>query len=236
MFTVTTAALITRLCLAVGLAVLIGINREHNNHPAGIRTHVLVCLGACIIAMIQQQIGAQTIAFALAHKDIYSAIRADPARLIAQVVSGVGFLGAGTIMTTRHNITGLTTAASLWATAGIGLAVGMGYYPIAVGGTITVLLVLTILKRAIKIKPIRRLELKYVNRVETQAYIKAYFKRHHITVHGAAFSTEHVTVGSHEHLYKHIYRIELPKSLDYAQLIDDLSENDNIRTARMITI
>lgn len=236
MFTVTTTDLIIRLGLAIVLAMTIGINREHNNHPAGIRTHVLVCIGACVIAMIQQQIGAQTIAFALAHKDIYSVIRADPARLIAQVVSGIGFLGAGTIITTRHNITGLTTAASLWATAGIGLAIGMGYYPIAISGAIAVLIVLTILKRAIKIKPIRRLELKYVNRIETQEYIKTYFHKHHIVVHGAAFSTEHVTVGSHDHLYKHIYRIELPKSLDYAQLIDDLSENENIRTARLITI
>lgn len=236
MYSVSILDLVTRLGLATVIAAIIGVDREHNNHPAGIRTHVLVCLGACVIAMIQQQIAAQAIAFAVTHKGIYDTVRADPARLIAQVVSGIGFLGAGTIITTRHNISGLTTAASLWATAGIGLAIGMGYYPIAIGGFVFVMIVLTVLKRAINIKAIRRLEVKYVNRTETQAYMKAYFKKHHIIVHGAAFSTEHLTVGSHEHLYKHIYRIELPKKLDYAQLIDDLSENDNIRTARMITI
>jgi putative Mg2+ transporter-C (MgtC) family protein len=236
MFSVSLLELVTRLLLATVLAGVIGFNREQNSHPAGMRTHILVCLGACVIAMIQQQIGAQTIAFAMTHKDIYEVIRADPARLIAQVVSGIGFLGAGTIITTRHNISGLTTAASLWATAGIGLAVGMGYYSIAVGGAISVFIVLTVLKRAIKIKPIRRLEVKYVDREDAQKFIKAYFAKRHIIVHGAAFSTEHVVVGSHEHLYKHIYRIELPRKLDYAQLIDDLSQNDNIRTARMITL
>lgn len=236
MFTVTTNDLLIRLGLSTLMAGIIGYNREQHSHPAGMRTHILVCLGACIIAMIQQQIGAQTIAFASTHHDIYEVIRADPARLIAQVVSGIGFLGAGTIIVTRHNISGLTTAASLWATAGIGLAVGMGYYEIGIAGALCVLIVLTVLKRAIKITPIRKLEVKYVDRVTTQAFIKSYFHKRKINVVGVAFSTEHAAGNKSEPLYKNIYRIEMPRQMNYAELVDDLSKNDNIRTARMITL
>ena len=236
MFEVDTVTVLLRLSLAVVIAGVIGFNREHNSHPAGMRTHILVCIGACVIAMIQQEIAAQTIQFAAGHHEIYEVIRSDPARLIAQVVSGIGFLGAGTIIVTRHNISGLTTAASLWATAGIGLAIGMGYYPIAIISGVFVFIVLTVLKRAIKITPIRRIEVKYVDKATTQDFIKVYFGEHDIKVLGVAFSTESNKVGSHEHLYKNIYRIEMPRSVSYAEIIDGLSQNDNVRTVRLITL
>ena len=114
--------IVLRLVLSAVIGGLIGIEREANNRPAGLRTHVLVTLGASLIMLISidgfndlGQIG-------------------DPARLAAQVVSGIGFLGAGTILRTGNHIRGLTTAASLWVCAGIGLAIGNGYY---VGGMTT---------------------------------------------------------------------------------------------------
>ncbi len=104
--------IITRLVLAAVIGGLIGIEREFKNRPAGLRTHVLVSLGSALIMLISidgfTNIVNQT---------------GDPARLAAQVVSGIGFLGAGTIMRTENSINGLTTAASLWVAAGIGLAV-----------------------------------------------------------------------------------------------------------------
>lgn len=149
MFEVTSVHIIIRLLLATLIAGIIGSDREYKNRPAGMRTHILVCIGACVIAMIQQEIAAQNVQFALAHSAISTTIRSDQARLIAQVVSGIGFLGAGTIIVTRHKIQGLTTAASLWATAGLGLAIGMGYYQIAVISAVFVIFVIVFLKKII---------------------------------------------------------------------------------------
>lgn len=116
--------LIVRLLLSAVLGGLIGMEREVNNRPAGLRTHVLVSLGSCLIMLIS----------------MYGFTGdGDPARLAAQVVSGIGFLGAGTIMRNGNNIKGLTTAASLWVSGGIGLAIGNGYY---VGGLSTAIIVL----------------------------------------------------------------------------------------------
>lgn len=116
--------LIVRLFLSAVLGGLIGMEREVNNRPAGLRTHVLVSLGSCLIMLIS----------------MYGFVGGgDPARLAAQVVSGIGFLGAGTILRNGNNIKGLTTAASLWVSGGIGLAIGNGYY---VGGLSTAIIVL----------------------------------------------------------------------------------------------
>lgn len=105
-----------RLLLAAGLAGLIGWERETLRRPAGLRTHVLVAVGSALIMLVSQQIFLQ----------YYQVARADPARIAAQVVSGIGFLGAGTILREGATVRGLTTAASLWVAAAIGLAVGAG--------------------------------------------------------------------------------------------------------------
>lgn len=91
LFEVTSVHIIIRLLLATLIAGIIGSDREYKNRPAGMRTHILVCIGACVIAMIQQEIAAQNVQFALAHSAISTTIRSDQARLIAQVVSGIGF-------------------------------------------------------------------------------------------------------------------------------------------------
>jgi len=106
-----------RLCLAVLLGGVIGIERGANKHPAGFRTHILVCVGAALAMLTNQYIVD------------YFDPPTDPGRLGAQVITGVGFLGVGTILVTgRYKIKGLTTAAGLWASACIGLAIGIGFY------------------------------------------------------------------------------------------------------------
>ncbi len=130
-----------RLILAVVLGGLVGIEREQNNHPAGFRTHILVCVGSALI-MLLSVYGFEE--FISKHSDV---VVADPARLAAQVVSGIGFLGAGTILVHGGTIRGLTTAASLWVVAGIGLALGAGFYYGAVLVTVLVLISLVILNR-----------------------------------------------------------------------------------------
>jgi len=115
---------VIRLLLAVLFSGIIGLDRAYKHRPAGLRTHILVCLGACIIAMIQKNIGFNALEMAREYPQFKGVLRADDARLIAQVVSGIGFLGAGTIIVEHHSIRGLTTAASLWVVACIGIAKG----------------------------------------------------------------------------------------------------------------
>lgn len=124
-----------RLSCALLVGVVIGTEREYTHRPAGMRTHMLVSLGACVVMMIGQLIYVQY--------QSYGATP-DPARLGAQVITGVGFLGAGTIMREGPTVKGLTTAASLWATACLGLAAGGGYYGVALAGMIFIFVTLTI--------------------------------------------------------------------------------------------
>lgn len=130
-------AIFMRLACAMLIGLVIGMEREYTHRPAGMRTHILVSLGACAVMITGQLIFAQYLPYGAA---------SDPARLSAQVISGVGFLGAGTILREGANVKGLTTAASLWAVACLGIAAGGGYYAVALIGALFVLATLTILE------------------------------------------------------------------------------------------
>lgn len=124
-----------RLLCAMLVGMVIGTEREYTNRPAGMRTHILVALGACAVMITGQLIFVQ-----------YKAMGGspDPSRLSAQVITGVGFLGAGTILREGTNVKGLTTAASLWAVACLGIAAGGGYYAVALTGMVFIFITLTI--------------------------------------------------------------------------------------------
>lgn len=130
---VTYLSVVLRIAAAFLLGGILGLERGLKQRPAGLRTHMLVCVGACMIMLTNQY--------------IYQVFgTGDPVRMGAQVVSGIGFLGAGTIMVTKHSqIRGLTTAAGLWATAAVGLATGIGFYEAALMGTVVIVLTLTVL-------------------------------------------------------------------------------------------
>lgn len=118
--TINDTSVMLRLVLAVVLGGIIGYERGRAGRPAGLRTHILVCLGSTLAIMTNQYVFEK-----------YGV--SDPTRMAAQVISGIGFLGAGTIIVTgRHQVKGLTTAAGLWATACMGLAIGIGFYKAAV--------------------------------------------------------------------------------------------------------
>ena len=128
---------VIRLLLAVLFSGLIGLEREVAGRAAGLRTHILVCVGSALIMLT-----------AIHLTEIYRGIAPiDPGRVAAQVVSGIGFLGAGTIIQIHDSVRGLTTAASVWAAAGLGLAIGSGFYVGAVATTLIVLTVLFLLSR-----------------------------------------------------------------------------------------
>ena len=132
---VTYLAVALRIFAAVVIGGLLGLERGMKNRAAGLRTYMLVCVGACVIMLTNQY--------------IYQAYGSgDPVRMGAQVVSGIGFLGAGTIIVTRRNqIKGLTTAAGLWASAGVGLALGIGFYEAAVTGAVAIFIIMTLLQK-----------------------------------------------------------------------------------------
>jgi putative Mg2+ transporter-C (MgtC) family protein len=135
------AEITIRLFLAALLGGLVGLEREHSNRPAGFRTHILVCVGSALIMLISM-FGFQEF---IEHQP--GTVVSDPARLAAQVVSGIGFLGAGTILVHGMAVRGLTTAASLWVVAGIGLSLGSGFYYGALLATGIVLASLVFLNR-----------------------------------------------------------------------------------------
>ena len=137
--------LLLRLSLAALLGGAIGWEREHAQKPAGLRTNLLICTGAALLTDLSATMAAS------------GGPNADPARISAQIVSGIGFLGAGTIIQARGHVRGLTTAATMWVVAAIGMAVGFGAYIEAVGTTVLVLVALI---------PLRALESRAVDALE----------------------------------------------------------------------
>jgi len=126
-----------KLLLALILGGLVGFERENIHRPAGLRTHILVCVGSTLVMLTSEFIISR----------YHGIVNADPARLGAQVISGIGFLGAGTIIREGNSVKGLTTAASLWAVSCVGLAIGIGFYEGAIAATLLIYFTLMALKR-----------------------------------------------------------------------------------------
>ncbi|MGX7200594.1 MgtC/SapB family protein [Enterococcus nangangensis] len=222
--------IVVRLGLALLIGGMIGFEREFKNRPAGTKTHILVCMGACVIGLIQQEIALSSLAQAQAFPQLAGVIRSDEARLIAQVVSGVGFLGAGTIIVTKRSVVGLTTAASIWAVAGLGIACGMGYYPIAVSGTVGLLMALLLINRLLRHVPMsKKIEIKYLHKTETQEAIQTYFEKNKIKVIDVNFSMEPKEEGR---IYTNLYTVDLPHHLNYPRVIEDISTLEGILKIR----
>lgn len=132
---ITQFSILVRILSALIVGGIIGMERGSKNRPAGLRTYMLVCVGSCLIMLTNQYIYQYTGS-------------GDPMRLGAQVVSGIGFLGAGTIVVTKHNqIKGLTTAAGLWTAAGVGLALGIGFYEAAITAAVCIYIILTLVQK-----------------------------------------------------------------------------------------
>ncbi|ALS35876.1 MgtC/SapB family protein [Enterococcus rotai] len=229
----TVPEIIIRLCLAMLIGGVIGFERQYKNRPAGMRTHILVCMGATIIALIQVEIAATALQDAINHPELTGVIRSDQARLIAQVVSGIGFLGAGTIIVTKQSVTGLTTAASLWAVAGLGIAIGMGYYAIAITSFVGVFIALTLVRKVIHVPTTKKLEIRYIHKQETKEFINQYFEEHKIEIEDVNFN---VVLVDDTQIYTNIYTIDLPKGMTYAEVIEDLSIYKNITKLRLVSI
>ncbi len=134
--------LLLKLVGAFLAGIVIGIEREKHGRPAGLRTHILVCTGACLMMIVSEGM------FVKYHQLTSDSImRVDPGRIAAQIITGIGFLGAGVIIKEGSNIRGLTTAACLWYAAGVGMAFGAGLFSAAITATILAMTVLLLMKR-----------------------------------------------------------------------------------------
>ena len=136
-FELTTPTTLFRLFLSLVLGSAVGIERKRKGQMAGLRTFALISMGACVAMMLSIYVCQQTVGL----------MRGDPSRIAAQVISGIGFLGAGTIIQMKGSVRGLTTAAGIWIIATVGMAVGCGLYMVAIAATVLVLVVLTILEQ-----------------------------------------------------------------------------------------
>lgn len=148
-----TIEFVIRLVVAGAMGALVGLDREYRAKEAGYRTHFLVSLGSALIMIVSQYGFTEVLG--------KEGIGLDPSRIAAQVVSGIGFIGAGTIILNKQIVRGLTTAAGIWATAGIGLAIGAGMYGLGVSATILTLIGLEVLSLVFKNVGIRSIAVEF---------------------------------------------------------------------------
>lgn len=226
---------ILRLILAIIVGGLIGYEREYKNRPAGFRTHILVCVGATVISMIQLYSVQETTNMIIRQPVLASALKADIGRLGAQVITGVGFLGAGTIMHDKGSVKGLTTAASLWVVACIGLGVGLGYYFLVVTSTIGVFIVLVSLKqveaRFFQKSKIQKLEVHYVDRVELVTHMEEYFSSKNIKVQNIEFELDEDEDSPYK---KSLYTVLVPRHIKTSEIIRDLCLYEGIVKVNLV--
>lgn len=219
----TLSALLLRIGVAVVIGAVIGVEREIKNRPAGMRTHVLVCVGAALVSLIEQQTVASVLTLGSEH------IVVSMGRITTSVISGVGFLGAGTIVMADRKISGLTTAASLWCTACIGLAVGSGFILMGLAAGLIVLVVLKLMQRIVHVNTLKRLEVQFIHRTQTLAFLNEYFINMGVKILDVDFHAENRPEGN---LYTNLYTLTLPNQYSYVDIIATLSEHPNIRTVR----
>jgi putative Mg2+ transporter-C (MgtC) family protein len=175
---------ILKLALAVILGGLVGFEREHHNQPAGLKTHIILCVGATLLTIVS---------IAMSH-DLGNERLTDPTRIAAQIVSGIGFLGGGAILRLGATVRGLTTAACIWTVTGVGMAVGAGYYFPAILVVLTMLGTLHYLGRFenmfLKRKTFREMTLTARSSPDLLGAVEKVLTANHITIRSIELEKE----------------------------------------------
>lgn len=212
--------------MAIIIGGVIGYERGHQNRPAGFRTHILVCLGATIVSMIQDQLRVNILKYTILHPEVAQVLKTDLGRIGAQVVSGIGFLGAGTIMRDKGIIGGLTTAASIWATGCLGLSIGWGFYYLAIPAGIGIIIVLVTLKKLercwIENKHIMKIDIQYNKEYSySDILIKNYniFKEMNVRIKDVTKSIEENKIS---------YTLIVAKQMEAVDVLLELSKYEHI--------
>lgn len=200
-----------RLILGVILGGVIGMERERHRRPAGFRTHILVCVGSVIAMLTSIYLG-----------ELYGS---DVARIPAQVISGIGFLGAGTILVTRgYEVTGLTTAASLWACSAMGLAIGAGFYEAGILCCVLIFIIITIFTgfedRMCKRERNLTLHLTLEDKKSLLNFLELLNKS---SLHIVSLNTEQKDAGGI------LITVSAKNSLEYQKVMELIGKNENLR-------
>lgn len=218
--------IILRIVMTIIIGGVIGYERGHQNRPAGFRTHILVCLGAAIVSMIQDQLRVNILKYTILHPEVAQVLKTDLGRIGAQVVSGIGFLGAGTIMRDKGIIGGLTTAASIWATGCLGLSIGWGFYYLAIPAGIGIIIVLVTLKKLerywIENKHIMKIDIQYNKEYSySDILIKNYniFKEMNVRIKDVTKSIEENKIS---------YTLIVAKQMEAVDVLLELSKYEHI--------
>jgi len=225
----TTLDVCLRIVLAMLIGGIIGWERESTRRPAGLRTHMLVSVGSAVVMLTGQYSFYKYLGVA----------NVDPVRMGAQVISGIGFLGAGTIIKDGFNIKGLTTAASLWAVACLGLCAGAGFYEGVIVGSIAIILILTVFEYLEKRASNRKDNRVYIQLLCTDASEVLTHVNKMVLKHDAKLKDINIEGENNEessdafHLSYKIYSDRARCSIDYTELIADISSISGVSNIRM---
>lgn len=213
-----------RILVAGLCGIIIGYERKNRMKEAGIRTHFIVCLSAALMMIVskygfQDQIGINGISL-------------DPSRIAAQVVSGVGFLGAGMIFMRRQSVKGLTTAAGVWATAGVGIAIGSGLYLLGLFSSVVIVIAQTILHRNFSWLSTPRTEeliLKISNETETISFLEKTFKEANIEILNFKAKKGKIHGTDEPKTLELEFILKVPETYEITQLLTLIQTNPNIK-------
>lgn len=225
--------IIIRVGIAVVVGIIIGVERELSYHPAGIKTHALVCLGSAVASMIAIGMSYQIVDPNMPNVSV------DISRIAAGVIPGIGFIGAGAIMKSKDSsvVTGITTAATVWISACFGLAIGMGYYKITLISMIAFLFTTIMLKwvenKFIKQRGIRFIEVCTDDKRTALPTIEDYFDRKQILITFFDCSSESSDEDNEEGKKKNAryfcrYYLRIPKSIPFNTVMRDIAKMDEV--------
>jgi len=204
-----------RLLISFLAGSLVGVEREMNNQPAGLRTHILISIGSTLVMLISIYI-PQTFQNS-----------GDPGRIAAQVVSGIGFLGAGAILKFGADIKGLTTAASIWSMAAVGMAIGAGMFRVSLIGITVILFALTIMnlieKKIFKQRSLRKIEIIVKKRNSNIQIIGEVFKTFDLQIISTGFERN-----VHDATDRFIFMVAVTPDLEVQQLADSLEQQQGM--------
>lgn len=212
--------LVFRILLAGICGMIIGLERKNRSKEAGIRTHFVVACGAALMMVVSKYAFFDVIGM-YQNTDV----RLDPSRIASTIASGIGFLGAGMIFVHKNTITGLTTAAGIWATSGVGMAIGAGMYSIGISATIIIIIAQVVLHLNFKWMQLPKTKLLIIKGVSEENYqrtITQMLEENGITVHEAA-----VECNVETNLRKYSLSIEIPREIVEDEIIS-LIEYDAI--------
>ncbi|MBQ2614123.1 MAG: MgtC/SapB family protein [Clostridia bacterium] len=218
------AVYILRIILAGICGIIIGMERKNRSKEAGVRTHFVVACGAALMMIVSKYAFFDVIQGSVFGN---AEVRLDPSRVSSTIASGIGFLGAGMIFVHKNTVTGLTTAAGIWATSGVGMAIGAGMYGVGIGAAIVILIAQLILHMNFsrnKNVNVKILSVKDVTEKNFQRVIAKEFDEKNISILNVSIDNTDENSGR-----SYIFKIEMPNSINEDEIIDLISYKSSIK-------